>query len=76
MSNWTYDGYWNAVLGAGRSTADVIRDFDLDPGDRRGVDEWLGAAESEAWAMGKLGGPIPDEWSDFHARALKTLCSV
>jgi len=70
---WTYEGYWNAVLGANRSVRDVIREFDLDPLDRRGLDEWLGHAEAEAWRVGGGRGRVPAEWDQFHERALYEL---
>lgn len=75
-TNWTFDGYWNTVLGASRDAADVVREFDLNPADdRRGTDEWLGTAEAEALAMGGS-VDVPAEWSDFHAKALDMLCAV
>lgn len=71
----TFEGYWNVVLGANRSADDVVREFSLDPADRRGVDEWLGNAECEALLFG--GDPsMPAEWADFHSRALDALCNV
>ena len=69
---WDFEGYWNAVLGANRSAADVVREFGLDPADRHGLDEWLGQAEGEASAVGDLDS-IPAEWRGFHARALAQL---
>lgn len=29
-TTWTYEQYWNAVLGANRSADDIVREFDLD----------------------------------------------
>ena len=67
---WTYEGYWNAVLGVG-SAQDVVREFDLSAA---GVDEWLGTAESESWAAGNgKAGELPEEWTGFHGRALAEL---
>jgi hypothetical protein len=70
---WTWCGYWNLVLGASRDAADVVREFELDPTDRPGLDAWLGEAEAEAWREGNLGGPIPSSWTTYHARALDVL---
>lgn len=72
---WTFEGYWNAVLGANRSAEDVIREFDLDASDRRGLDEWLGHAEAEAWRVGGQGGTLPAEWTAHHDKALDALAS-
>ena len=71
-AKWDYEGYWNTVLGANRSAEDVIREFDLSTNDKRGLDEWLGYAEVEAWRVGGH-GPMPKEWSAFHDRALNEL---
>ena len=57
---WTYEGYWATVIGAY-----------LEPGSV--LDEWLTAAEVEAWREGNLGGALPAEWRGFHARALEEL---
>ena len=71
----TYEGYWNTVLGAERDAAAVLSEFGLDAGDRRGLDEWLGVAETEAWRESAQGGPLPEEWGDYHARALAEIAS-
>jgi len=73
---WTWCGYWNLVLGASRDAADVVREFELDPSDRRELDVWLAEAALEAWREGNLGGPIPASWAGYHARALDELCGV
>lgn len=71
---WTFEGYWNTVLGANRNATDVVRELELDPSDARGLDEWLGKAESEAWTVGGFAGqPYPEEWTGYHARALEAL---
>lgn len=70
---WTYEEYWNAVIGADRSASDVVREFELDALDRRGMSDWLGVAEAEAWARGTQGGPVPIEWSDHHEKALDVI---
>jgi hypothetical protein len=73
---WSYEGYWNAVLGANRDAADVVREFELEA---RGLDEWLGHAEAEAWALGYgrdgavRGGDMPSEWAEYHTSALAAL---
>jgi hypothetical protein len=72
-TTWDYDGYWDVVLGAGRSAEDVVREFELDTTDSRGLDEWLGTAEAAAWQEGKLGGPIPEAWASHHVSALAEL---
>lgn len=68
---WTFEGYWNVVLGASRSAEDVVQDFKLEGDD--GLDEWLGTAEADAWAMGGEQGDLPEEWGGYHARALDEL---
>jgi hypothetical protein len=78
-TTWTYEGYWNTVLGADRDAATVAREFALDTSDSGGLDEWLGHAESAAWiegAEGRDGAPHPTEWAGFHARALAELVAV
>lgn len=75
MSAWTAEGYWHAVLGQ-TTPAQVVREYNLTPSDRRGVDEWLGGAEVAAWQAGAEGGEMPEEWAGFHARALDRLCAV
>ena len=69
MNTWTFDGYWRTVLGLG-SAADIATEFDLAVD---GLDEWLGHAEAEAWAMGGEDGDLPEAWAGFHARALEAL---
>lgn len=69
---WTYEGYWNAVLGAHRTAMDVVRDFEISIGDARGLDDWLGRAEAEAWSRGR-NGEMPPEWAQHHAQALDEL---
>ena len=76
MATWTYEGYWATVLGATRTAEMVVVDFDLSPADRRGLDEWLGTAEVEAWRVGGLGGELPAEWAGHHATALAELAEV
>jgi len=75
-ANWTFEGYWNVVLGTGRNPSDVVREFDLDITDRAGLDEWLGSAEAEAWAMGGNDHPVPVEWVEYHERALSLLAGT
>jgi hypothetical protein len=65
---WTYEGYWNVVLGANRDAARVVDQFELTP---RGLDEWLGQAEAEACAVGGI--QLPVEWCGFHQQALAEL---
>lgn len=72
---WDFEGYWNVVLGANRSAADVVRDFDLDPSDERGLDEWLGHSEEAALGEARQ-TDIPETWEAFHARALDALRAV
>lgn len=69
---WDFEGYWNTVLGANRSAADVVREFQLDASDVRGLDEWLGTAEADALAAGGK-TVVPEEWTSHHARALALL---
>jgi hypothetical protein len=71
--SWTYQGYWNTVIGAHRTAASAAREFDLVSGDFRGFSEWLGEAESTAWSAGGKGAPMPEEWSGFHKRAAEEL---
>jgi hypothetical protein len=70
--NWTYEGYWNAVLGV-VSASEIVAEHGLVAGDRRGLDEWLGQAEAEAWRVGGQGGRVPSEWAEHHAKALAEL---
>jgi hypothetical protein len=68
---WTYEGYWNAVIGAERSAGDAIREYDLTPdGDVASFRRWLEEAEEEALSQGGLDGR-PDEWSEFRGRAAR-----
>jgi hypothetical protein len=76
MVDWSYEGYWNTVLGANRSADDVVREFDLDPTDHRGVDEWLGHAEAEACREGGIVVCPPASWDGYHAKALDALCGA
>ena len=76
---WTYEDYWNIVMGPYRSAADVSREFDLSSSPTQGhgsIDEWLGHAEVEAWTVGDNEAPLPKEWADFHARAVETLMAT
>jgi hypothetical protein len=70
---WSYEGYWNVVLGSDRNADDVVHDFDLVA---EGLDEWLGVAEAEAW--NQVGGKqaLPEEWRGFHTRTLADLTSA
>lgn len=70
----TYSLYWNAVLGEERDAEGVIAEFDLDPTDKQGLDEWLGLAEAEA-ALAR-GIEVPEEWSRHHSRALAELAAI
>lgn len=72
---WDYSGYWHYVLGLANADQ-IIAEFGLDPSNRRGLDEWLGEAEAEAWRAGGEDGAMPEEWGDFHARALDALCAT
>ena len=76
MTTWTYEGYWNVVLGDKRDAARVVGEFQLDPTNRRGLDEWLGGAEATAWSEGGDEHDMPAEWRDFHGKALGELCAV
>ena len=67
---WTYAGYWYAVLGVG-SAGDVCREHDLH--DSPGLDEWLGHAEEAAWSAGKSADAMPEIWHTFHDQALAEL---
>ncbi len=69
---WDFEGYWNTVLGANRSAADVVVEFKLVA---EGLDEWLGTAEDAARSAGGL-KECPEEWDAFHARALDRLGRV
>lgn len=74
-TTWTYEGYWTAVIGA-LTTGHAAGEFGLDPSDVRGLDEWLGLAEAEAWRVGGDGGELPESWAEFHARALAAMSEV
>ena len=66
---WTYEGYWVAVLGE-RSPSGVVSEFDLVA---EGLNEWLGIAESVSWSQEGQGGTVPQEWGEYHELALNEL---
>jgi hypothetical protein len=70
---WSYEGYWNVVLGSHRNADDVLSEFDLDAENTKALDGWLSAAESTAWKTSGTPGDIPDPWKAFHVRALDEL---
>lgn len=74
--DWTFEGYWNTVLGADRSAADVVAEYDLEGGNRPSLSEWLSTAESEAWQLGRLGASQGAAWGRFHEPALDALCDA
>ena len=74
-TSWTFDGYWNTVLGA-RTADNVVREFKLNVSDAHGLDVWLGEAESEAWRQGGQEGNMPETWTAFHSKALDALVEV
>jgi hypothetical protein len=67
---WTYEGFWNTVLSIGNA-AQVVREFEFETD--ADLDEWLGHAESEAWAVGAQGGEMPASWAGYHRKALAEL---
>jgi hypothetical protein len=70
VAEWTYEGYWNAVLGDCRDAARVVSEFAL----VAGLDECLGQAEVEAWRVsGGEAVTLPSGWAEFHKRALEEL---
>lgn len=74
-STWTYEGYWLTVLGT-KNAAGVVAEYDLSDKPAAGagsLDAWLGESEAAAWSAGRTGGPLPEEWSGFHALALDEL---
>lgn len=72
-SSWSYEGYWNVVLGHTRSPHNVVSEFGL-VNDRRSLDEWLGHAEEEAIHYGRLNRvETLKDWEGHHARALDEL---
>lgn len=73
-TTWTYGGYWAAVLGAYLSP-ETAADAYL-ASDERSIGAWLDGAEEEAWDAGGLGGDMPAEWVDHHARALEAVEAV
>lgn len=73
-NGWTYEGYWNTVLGAHSDAARIVAEYDLAGATKRGLDEWLGGAESDAWAeSGRKHDERPASWRGFHRRALAEL---
>lgn len=77
MKAWTYEGYWATVLGANRSAQTVVEEFGLPRGgDLQTLSTWLGTAEVEAWRAGKIAGELPEEWAEFHKRAIDELSLV
>jgi hypothetical protein len=85
---WTYEGYWNVVLGDCRTAAQVVSEFALEGANEASLNEWLIQAEREAWRAGvEYSAYRPNkgqEWSDnvlepwalFHARAMLALLAV
>lgn len=81
----TFERYWAIVLGE-LDAAGVVDDCALvdalsvgsgAPGDRIELDEWLGVAEAAAWTdEARLSGPVPDEWTAHHVKALDMLCAA
>ncbi|HMV67778.1 MAG TPA: hypothetical protein PLT98_04355 [Thauera aminoaromatica] len=72
MADWTYEEYWSVVLGQG-SASEIVAEYDLTASDSRGLSEWLGQAEAEAWRVGGNGAPVPSEWAEYHQRTLVEL---
>lgn len=72
----SYDEYWNLVLGAGKSAGEIVGEFELVASGLDGLDEWLGTAESEAWALGGRGGDLPASWAAHHTHALAELTAA
>lgn len=72
-SKWTYEGYWNVVIGPDRSAATVVDEFGL-VGD---CADWLDESATIAWgeaAAGRDGAPMPEEWlTTFRKKALAEL---
>lgn len=69
----TYSEYWQVVLGA-RTAAQVVAEFDLTGGTRRGLSEWLGTAEEEAIRACHLPREETlDAWARHHERAVTDL---
>lgn len=66
-TTWTFEGYWNTVLGDKRTPEMVVQEFGLG-GSRRQLDEWLGAAEAAAIDQGAWG-----DMMDHHEHALDPL---
>lgn len=65
-----YAKYWTTVLGS-RDAAGLVQEFGLG---LDGLDEWLGAAEADAWLLaGGRASDMPDEWATHHATALAEL---
>lgn len=75
---WDYERYWTIVFGAKRWPDEVVSEFGLRGRDETGLSEWIGHAEYAAWAWsteGLEGQPMPDEWKEFHRKALEELRS-
>ncbi len=73
---WTYEGYWNVVIGADRRPDEAVVEFDLVGKTAEEIEEWLASSEEEAWQAGKGADDpdeIPDEWEDLRARAARDL---
>lgn len=67
---WTYEGYWNVVVG--RSASQCVLEFDLGS-DRKQIAAWLDEAAIQAWQAGGIGGRMPQSWLDYFDRALDAL---
>ena len=61
----TYENYWNTVIGPQHSPDGAVAEFDFEPGDRLGIDEWLMEAEGMAFDQFPDGGCTWLAWRKF-----------
>lgn len=74
MGGWTFEGYWNTVIGSTYTPESVVEEFKLVA---RGLDEWLGSAEEAAISAGAVDRTTTlDAWADFHDLALAKLAAA
>lgn len=70
-ATWTYEGYWNAVVGLG-TPAQAVEEHGLVPAGLDSFASWLDEAESIARTEGHL-AQRPAEWSAYQRRAAEAL---
>jgi hypothetical protein len=70
----TYEGYWNAVVGAGMSAEEVMCEFCLSPKFPNEIIAYLSRCEDAAAKKAGI-AKAPKCWKSFRAQALAELTS-